>query len=46
MRVYGMSEDETVAIMAVSVDFVVTQVVDANIGVHALIHKEVFRNRK
>jgi hypothetical protein len=42
MRVYETSEPETIALMATSVDFGITQIVDGNWGVHAIIPKWVF----
>ena len=43
MTVHELSEDEAIAFMSVAVDFGVTQVVDANWGVHGTIRKNVFR---
>jgi len=43
MTVHGLSEDEAIALMSVAADFGVTQVVDANWGVHGSIRKSVFR---
>jgi acetamidase/formamidase len=42
MTVHHLSEDEAIALMSVSADFGVTQVVDANWGVHGSIRKSVF----
>ena len=42
MTVHHLSEDEAIALMTVAADFSVTQVVDANWGVHASIRKSVF----
>jgi acetamidase/formamidase len=42
MRAYKLTEDEAIALMAVSVDFGITQVVNGNIGVHAILQKSVF----
>jgi acetamidase/formamidase len=42
MTVHHMSEDEAIALMSVAADFGVTQVVDANWGVHGSIRKNVF----
>lgn len=42
MNVKGLSEDEAIALMSVAVDFGVTQVVDGNWGVHAILSKRVF----
>ena len=38
----GLSEDEAIALLSVGVDFGVTQVVDGNWGVHAVIKKSLF----
>ena len=37
-----LTEDEAVSLMSVAVDFGITQVVDGNWGVHAIIKKNVF----
>ena len=42
MTVHGLSEDEAIALISVAADFGVTQVVDANWGVHGSIHKSIF----
>lgn len=42
MTVHSLSEDEAIALMSVAADFGVTQVVDANWGVHGSIRKSVF----
>jgi acetamidase/formamidase len=42
MTTQGLSEDEAVSLMSVAVDFGVTQVVDGNWGVHALVKKHLF----
>jgi acetamidase/formamidase len=42
MTVHHLSEDEAIALLSVSADFGVTQVVDANWGVHGSIRKSVF----
>ena len=42
MTVKGLSEDEAISLMAVAVDFGVTQVVDANWGIHAILKKSLF----
>jgi acetamidase/formamidase len=44
MNIKGLSEDEAIALMSVAVDFGVTQVVDGNWGVHAILSKRVFEN--
>jgi acetamidase/formamidase len=38
----GLSEDEAISLMSVAVDFGVTQVVDGNWGVHAILKKAIF----
>jgi acetamidase/formamidase len=42
MTVHKMSEDEAIALLSVAADFGITQVVDANWGVHGSIRKNVF----
>jgi acetamidase/formamidase len=42
MTVHHLSEDEAIALLSVAADFDVTQVVDANWGVHGSIRKCVF----
>jgi len=42
MSAKGLSEDEAISLMSVAVDFGVTQVVDGNWGVHAIIRKALF----
>ena len=42
MTTKGLSEDEAISLMSVAVDFGVTQVVDANWGVHAILKKALF----
>lgn len=42
MHTQGLSEDEAVSLMSVAVDFGITQVVDGNWGVHAVLKKRVF----
>ena len=42
MIVHKLSEDEAIALMSVAADFGVTQIVDANWGVHGSIRKSVF----
>ncbi|HWB45718.1 MAG TPA: acetamidase/formamidase family protein [Hyphomicrobiaceae bacterium] len=39
-----LTEDEAISLMSVAVDFGVTQVVDGNWGVHAVIKKDIFAN--
>ena len=45
MHAKGLTEDEAISLMSVAVDFGITQVVDGNWGVHAIIKKEVFAGR-
>jgi acetamidase/formamidase len=42
MQAKGLTEDEAISLMSVAVDFGITQVVDGNWGVHAIIKKNVF----
>lgn len=42
MNIQGLSEDEAIALMSAAVDFGVTQVVDGNWGVHAIVSKRLF----
>jgi acetamidase/formamidase len=42
MQTKGLSEDEAISLMSVAVDFGVTQVVDGNWGVHAILKKSIF----
>ena len=45
MTARGLSEDEAISLMSVAVDFGVTQVVDANWGVHAIVKKALFTEK-
>ena len=45
MTSQGLTEDEAVALLSVAVDFGITQVVDGNWGVHAVIAKGIFAQR-
>ena len=45
MTVRGLSEDEAISLMSVAVDFGVTQVVDGNWRVHAILKKGLFGAR-
>ena len=45
MSSQGLSEDEALSLMSVAVDFGITQVVDGNVGVHAIIRKSMFKDR-
>jgi acetamidase/formamidase len=42
MTTKGLSEDEAISLISVAVDFGVTQVVDGNWGIHAIIKKSLF----
>lgn len=42
MNTKKLTEDEAISLMTVGVDFGITQVVDGNWGVHALIRKDIF----
>jgi acetamidase/formamidase/AraC-like DNA-binding protein len=42
VNVRGLSEDEAIALMSAAVDFGVTQVVDGNWGIHAILRKSLF----
>lgn len=42
MNAKGLTEDEAISLMSVAVDFGITQVVDGNWGVHAIIKKALF----
>jgi acetamidase/formamidase len=42
MNTKGLSEDEAISLMSVAVDFGVTQVVDGNWGIHAILRKSLF----
>jgi acetamidase/formamidase len=42
MTAKGLSEDEAISLMSVAVDFGVTQAVDANWGIHAILKKAIF----
>jgi acetamidase/formamidase len=42
MTAKGLSEDEAISLMSVAVDFGITQVVDANWGIHAVLKKAIF----
>ncbi|HEX3862782.1 MAG TPA: acetamidase/formamidase family protein, partial [Stellaceae bacterium] len=46
MNTKGLSEDEAIALISAAVDFGVTQVVDGNWGVHAVLSKRVFAASK
>ncbi len=42
MHAKGLTEDEAISLMSIGVDFGITQVVDGNWGVHAVIRKDIF----
>jgi acetamidase/formamidase/AraC-like DNA-binding protein len=42
MEMRSINEDEAIAVMSAAVDFGVTQVVDGNWGVHAIVRKSLF----
>ena len=42
MTTKGLTEDEAISLMSIGVDFGVTQVVDGNRGIHAIIKKNLF----
>jgi acetamidase/formamidase len=42
MNTKGLSEDEAISLISIAVDFGVTQVVDGNWGIHAIIKKSLF----
>ena len=42
MTTRGLTEDEAISLMSVAVDFGVTQVVDGNWGIHAVVKKSLF----
>ncbi len=45
MHAKGLTEDEAISLMSVAVDFGITQVVDGNWGVHAVVKKAIFPDR-
>lgn len=42
MTTQGLTEDEAMSLLSIGVDFGVTQVVDGNWGVHAIVRKDLF----
>lgn len=42
MTEHRLTEDEAISLISVAVDFGITQVVDGNIGIHAVIRKSLF----
>jgi acetamidase/formamidase len=45
MTTRGLSEDEAISLLSVGVDFGISQVVDGNFGVHAIVRKDIFAGR-
>ena len=45
MTTRGLSEDEAISLLSVGVDFGISQVVDGNFGVHAIVRKDIFAAR-
>ncbi|MGU3361834.1 acetamidase/formamidase family protein [Methylobacterium sp. M6A4_1b] len=45
MQGHGLTEDEAISLMSIAVDFGITQVVDGNWGVHAIVKKSIFPMR-
>ena len=43
MSTKGLTEDEAISLISIGVDFGVTQVVDGNWGIHAIVKKSLFR---
>jgi len=42
MKTRNLTEDEAISLMSIGVDFGITQVVDGNWGVHAIVKKDIF----
>jgi acetamidase/formamidase len=42
MTTKKLTEDEAISLITIGVDFGITQVVDGNWGVHAVIKKDIF----
>jgi acetamidase/formamidase len=42
MTAKNLTEDEAISLMSIAVDFGITQVVDGNWGVHAIVRKSIF----
>lgn len=42
MTTQTLTEDEAISLLSIAVDFGITQVVDGNWGVHAIIKKNLF----
>jgi acetamidase/formamidase len=45
MTTQRLTEDEAITLMSVGIDFGITQVVDGNWGVHAIVKKGLFAGR-
>ena len=45
MTTQSLTEDEAISLMSIAVDFGITQVVDGNWGVHAVVKKSIFPGR-
>jgi len=45
MKTRKLTEDEAISLMSISVDFGITQVVDGNWGVHAIVKKDIFADQ-
>ncbi|KQT17742.1 acetamidase [Methylobacterium sp. Leaf399] len=45
MHAHRLTEDEAISLMSIAVDFGITQVVDGNWGVHAIVKKAIFSDR-
>ena len=45
MTTQALNEDEAISLMSIAVDFGITQVVDGNWGVHAVVKKSIFPAR-
>lgn len=45
MKTKSLTEDEAISLMSIGVDFGITQVVDGNWGVHAIVRKDIFAER-
>ena len=45
MTTQRLDEDEAISLMSIAVDFGITQVVDGNWGVHAIVKKSIFPAR-
>lgn len=45
MKTRKLTEDEAISLMSIGVDFGITQVVDGNWGVHAIVKKDIFADQ-